>query len=81
MADFFCAGTVKVGNPYIGATTSKCDLSVCLRRECTKRQTEENGECGCSHAGATPAIETNITCADKEDAFHGSHGASERHPT
>src|SRR6266436_7044082 len=22
---------------------------------------------------------TNITCADKEDAFHGSHGASERH--
>jgi hypothetical protein len=21
---------------------------------------------------------TNITCADKEDAFHGSHGASER---
>jgi hypothetical protein len=24
---------------------------------------------------------TNITCADKEDAFHGSHGASERQPT
>ncbi len=21
---------------------------------------------------------TNIACADKEDAFHGSHGASER---